>query len=327
MADTYHETKRHSEEIGRDAPARVGAVIVPCSSRKTCAADPLARAVSLPYLPQTALETAWLQRVQSLDRRVTARALYGGRGASLGREASRLAMAPLFIVSAGLGLLEADQLVPSYGLTVADRGEESVSAKVSGRFDPSAWWSAVCSGPMSTSLERALAGLTGKVALLALTRPYAAMLGEELGRMPKDVVAGLRIFGWRVDEALPRTLHRYVMPYDDRLEAVLPGTRCDFAQRALVHFSREVLPLGQCGHQRHADVVKRALSSLTAPARTKRPRATDGEILAWLDAAFETATGVGRLLKRIRDDGIACEQARFTRLYRQAQDARSRARA
>ncbi len=172
----------HYRRFGGSASTKligtVAAVIIPCSNRKRLRPTPEARAVSLHRATQVDLETAWLQRLDKLERVVTAGDLYSGRGALLGRQSARAVSAPLYIASAGLGLVNSDELVPAYGVTVAGRGDDSIRARVIGRFDLAGWWSAVCAGPMSSTLEHVLAGVEGRITLLALTKPYAAMLAE-----------------------------------------------------------------------------------------------------------------------------------------------------
>jgi hypothetical protein len=300
--------------IGR---ATVAAVIAPCSSRKRLESPTRARAVSFPISSQASLETAWLARVETFERVVAAQELYSGRGAALARRAAHKASASLYIVSAGLGLVAGSERVPAYGMTVTRRGDDSIPMRVAGRFDPSAWWSAVCSGPISTTLERVLTQSQGRITLLALTKPYAAMVGAALAALPEELAAGLRIFGWRLQDDLPASLHRSVMNYDARLEASLPGTRNDFAQRAMAHFVDVVLPMGGEDSEAHRRQIEVSLAGLIAPERVARPRATDDEILNWFGQAAQAGGGVGRLLRKIRDQGIACEQSRFARLHGQ----------
>jgi hypothetical protein len=294
----------------------VAAVIAPCSSRKKTPPQTQARAVSLPFTRQPDLETAWLSRLKTFKQLIPAQDLYRGRGACLARLAACKTSAPLYIVSAGLGLVPGNQKVSAYGVTVARRGDDSIPMRTAGQFDSAAWWSAVSSGPVSTTLERLLTQSKGHITLLALTKPYAAMLSDCLTALPRQLTAGLRIFGWRLEDELPSSLHRYIMNYDARLEASLPGTRIDFPQRAMVHFVDMVIPMGGADCEVHRQRVEVALAGLIAPERVARPRASDDEILNWLGQAAQ-AGGGGRLLRRIPDQGMACEQSRFARLHAQ----------
>lgn len=251
--------------------------------------------------------------------KATAGALYAGRGFGLAAQAANLAEAKFYIVSAGLGLVSSDRRVPLYGLTVSGREAESVVARVAGQFDVAAWFSRLLAGPYSDQWTDAAGQGSGRV-LIALTRPYAQMVGDSLSALGPQALARLRIFGASLAPALPTLLRPMLVPYDPRLDAILPGTRADFSQRALLHFVRSVALKGNA-QDRDADhaAVEIALRGVTAPDRMRRPRRTDTEILQLILARLRSQSGIARILRALRDDeGVACEQARFSRLYRAA---------
>ena len=103
------------------------------------------------------------------------------------------------------------------------------------------------------------------------------MVGTSLAALHEELTTGLRIFGWRLQDDLPASLHKSVMNYDARLEAALPGTRNDFAQRAMAHFVDVVLPMGGTDSETHRRRIEGALAGLVAPKRVDRPRASDDE--------------------------------------------------
>ena len=291
------------------------AIIVPCASRKHIAPSEIAGAVTLPRGAQGDIESAWRRRIDELPLACRADELYAGRGFKLARRAAASADAPLYVASAGLGLVAGYQRVPSYGLTVADGVPDSITDRVTGGFDLARWWGAVSRGPFSTAASDLPEGPLPVVA--ALSRPYARMISAELGgvRAPDR----WRLIGTGLEVLLPSAMRDSVMPYDQRLEGIFPGTRADFPQRALVHFVEEVLRCNPTGDiEAHATAVKAALSRAVAPERTRRPRRGDPEIREAIRRRVGSETGIARLLRRLRDeDGIACEQARFGRLYRE----------
>lgn len=294
-------------------------VVVPCASRKSVAPTATATAVSLDYGTQDEVETAWLARIDGLPAACRADELYRGRGFKLAREATLVAKARLYVASAGFGLVAADRRIPTYGLTIADGVRDSVTSRVEGRFDAARWWRAVSRGPMATSLETLSEG--GRPVLVALTHPYARMLADDLARLRcRD---RLRLIGTGLSDVLDPALRGAVMPYDDRLEGLLPGTRSDFPQRALLHFVVEVLrsdPTGTAAD--HSTAVALALSGARAPERAIRPRASDADIRAAIRRRLAGGVGVTRLLNWLRtQDGIACEQGRFGRLYREVAES------
>jgi hypothetical protein len=265
---------------------------------------------------QKHVETAWLHKVRRLSADVPAKEFYAGRGFGLAAEAARMADAKLYVLSAGLGLVPARRHIPVYGLTVAEGHEDSVSEKVSGEFDAAGWFSRMLSSPHSDQWADAARTGSGRI-LIALSRPYAAMVGDSLSALPARTRARLRIFGASLEPALPASLHPALAPYDERLNSIFPGTRSDFSQRAMFHFVRSIA--FKSGPDREADfaAVTAALGRLSFPNRPRRPRRTDDEILRLISRRLRSESGAARMLAALRnDEGIACEQSRFGRLYR-----------
>ena len=312
-----------SRTFAPPAPAPVAAVITICTHRKRAAPSSAGTAVSLPIGAQEAVQSAWVERLRALPANTEASKLYAGRGFGLATQSAELVKSKLYILSAGLGLVPSDRKVPAYGLTVSGGHAESIAARVTGGLDISAWFSALRSGPYSDQWADALGRGSGRV-LVALTRPYAAMVGESLSALEPQVLARLRIFGASLGNALPERLHPALAPYDDRLDAVFPGTRADFAQRAMLHFARHIVHAHDA-QDRDSDyaAVDAALDGIPAPARLRRPRRTDEEILHLISARLRSQPGIARILRALRDEeGIACEQSRFGRLYRIALEGR-----
>jgi len=294
------------------------AILVPCSSRKFVQPAVAATAVALPKGAQAVVETAWARIAADLAADRPASELYGGRGFGLAKTAAALASADLYVVSAGLGLVHSERAIPSYGVTVSDRGDQAIARRVVGRFDPVSWWATVSGSGYSERLAEVTQRHRGLL-LVALTAPYAAMIGAELASLPPKELARLRLFGHGLAGTLPKSLARSVMPYDGRLDAALPGTRTDFAQRALLHFCQHVPVDGSLGAHRCAEAVQDHLAVYVAPTPRVRPRRSDAEMIALIGGHLKSTKGVGRILRLVRDsDGLACEQARFSRLYQLA---------
>lgn len=301
-------------------------VITICTLRKKKRPPFAATPISLPIGPQHAVQTAWMEKLRALRPELLAGALYAGRGFGLATQAAEIAEGRLYIISAGLGLVAADRQVPVYGLTVSNGYAESVASRISNEFDVGAWFSNLLSGPHSDQWTDVLGQSSGRV-LIALTRPYAEMVGNSLSELEPQALARLRIFGASLAPALPAALRPSLVPYDDRLDAILPGTRADFSQRAVLHFTR-LVAVNRNSYDRDADyaAVEAALSAVTPPERVLRPRRNDAEILQLILARLHTQSGIARILRALRDeDGVACEQSRFSRLYRTAMELREAA--
>jgi hypothetical protein len=305
----------------------VAVVITICAHRKRTRPPAESTPVSLPIGPQQTVQTAWIERMRTLPTDTAAGVLYTGRGFGLATQAAKIAKAKLYILSAGLGLVASDQQVPLYGLTVTGRHAESIATRVTGEFDVAAWFSSLLSGPHSDQWADALAHGPGRI-LIALTRPYAQMVGTSLSALGPHALTRLRIFGASLGPVLPPVLRPALAPYDARLDAILPGTRADFSQRALLHFVRLITVKCDTHDDRHADyaAVEAELRGVAAPDRLRRPRRTDSEIVQLIIARLQSQSGIARILRALRDDeGVACEQARFSRLYRTALQQRTAA--
>ncbi|MBB4423890.1 hypothetical protein GGD66_002434 [Bradyrhizobium sp. CIR48] len=152
---------------------------------------------------------------------------------------------------------------------------------------------------------------------MALSRPYAEMVGASLADAPSKMLERLRIFGTSLEAALPANLHAAIAPYDERLNAIFPGTRTDFAQRAMLHFARSVAIKPSKGREDDFAAVRSSLKTLKLPRLVQRPRLTDEEILAVIKRRLRMQSGAARMLAALRhEEGVACEQSRFGRLYR-----------
>lgn len=290
------------------------AVISNCTMRK--AAGP---SIGLGDISQAGGVLATAQRWNSLVKRTPpmcpAGKLYKGRSIADAAAATAALEGKMFVVSAGLGLVATDDLVPNYDLTVAP-GSELARLLARERLQPRHWWAAITEerhSPLSTLIS-------GCAAYLALPASYLRMLRDDLESLPTAAKEHLRIFTSEAGRAeVPEWLSSCVMPYDDRLETVpgFDGTRADFPQRALRHFVESLR-----GHKvRQADGRHAVLKSLSSQQRRTLPervRASDDEIRALLREQWVACAGSGtRLLRYLRDDAkVSCEQGRFRTLWR-----------
>lgn len=267
--------------------------------------------------PQAQVAAAWRHRLAQETALVQADHLYKGRAFSVARTAAARLGADFGVLSAGLGYIAGATAVPGYDLTVRDRGAASVRARMIGPFDPAAWWQAMAAGPYSGDLLAAVVGRD--VVLVALSRPYLEMLADDLVAVARARPGVLRLFGLSLARATPSALRPYVMPYDERLERLgQPGTRSDFAPRALAHFIDHVMPAAD-GLAGQASYVETCLSRVPKAERRRDRRRGDDETLKGVIRELATREGFrsGLVLRALRDSaGWACEQSRFMQLYR-----------
>lgn len=291
-----------------------------CSKRKRAEADSALYARDLDADDTCAVATAWGERLTKAPAHIPAGDLYAGRGFVEARRAATHLKADLAVVSAGLGLVEATTLAPSYSLTTVSRDADSILAKT--ESSAAAWWGALqAASPFSSSAPEHETGLI----LAGLSSPYLSMVAEEWSRWPAERLSRLRLFSKERPSGVAEALAPSWMPYDDRLDAAgadLAGTQGDFAQRALRHFATALG--GSSDTVADHDQVLSALDGLQARNTPVRHRLTDEAVLQLIHAHWETVGGrSGAMLRHLRGAlGFACEQGRFKDLFKQAAAAR-----
>src|SRR5690606_27157662 len=110
-------------------------VITSCTNRKR---KPISAGLHFSELPEGDLESvakSWCTLLGKASAEYEAAEIYGGRSFQDSVRAATESGAKLLIVSAGLGLVEAGQKVPSYGCTTLAASPDSVSKKISGELN------------------------------------------------------------------------------------------------------------------------------------------------------------------------------------------------
>lgn len=260
------------------------------------------------------LAESWQQFVDRAPPVSRVQSLYQGRTiADTVATATHLG-ASWYVISAGLGLVNSDQLVPAYECTVASGSELSRRLEHAGATTVD-WWQAITAS-QPYPLSRLIASCP---TLLALPSAYLRMVHDDLTQVSSAKARQLRIFTSTAGAKLvPETLSSCVMPYDDRLESVqgYAGTRSDFAQRALRHFVEALeatpLPLEDARAKVSASLIRRP-----RPQRSPGKRMSDDELRQVLTAVWVQHDGSStRLLRHLRDEArISCEQKRFSRIW------------
>ncbi len=283
-------------------------IITPCTSRKR--QPPQISAAALLPGTQQDLCRAWLRAIRKETPERCAADLYSGRAFVLAKQAAGMLGADFAIVSAGLGVVMSSTKVPSYDLTISRGG---LTNKLRGGFDPVKWWRTISKGPYAIDFEAVLRNRP--LVLVCLSRAYAPLLQDALESVPTN---RLRIFGAGLGCVLPTSVRPCLLPYDLRLDAGTPGTRGDFAQRALLHYVSVIHGVDAMSIDEERAAVLAELAKAPKPKPPpKRPRADDDAIRAVIARLLPTI-GPRRsaMLRHLRDvEGLACEQRRFYNLF------------
>lgn len=273
-----------------------------------------------------ALAESWARQLVRAKSQSVAADLYVGRSVADAKLVANLCPGELMIVSAGLGLIVGKTIVPNYQLTVVDGVGSIRPWLIRNNYQSGQWWSALNSAlgnvaPISARISEAR---PNDLFLIALPSTYIELISNDFSQVQPEKAANVRIFTSTAGvNLLPKHLTQCAMPYDDRLEGIggYSGTRSDFPQRAMRHFVERLQAHG-LGAADGAHAVRMAMASSRGKQIPRRTRLDDGEI-SKLIAANWTATGgsASRLLRVLRDDNlVACEQSRFSSLWRQVRD-------
>ncbi len=303
-------------------------IVLSCTKRKRIgdASYPRLREVFTGDVEQRAAR--WISRIDGADASRPARDLYAGEywraGMGLAARASRLCPSSTWVLSAGLGLINLDDQIPAYGATFASGQEDSVVVKSDGAPASEVrrrWWSALASwqGPVGPGRPRRIADLAADRAasIVVCAGPdYLAAIRPELVDT-LNVLGGERLllFG----SGAPETgLEGAWVRVPGQLRLRFGGSMSSTSVRAASAVIDEIAESGVLsGDQARSLVV--SWCDATAPLpRPERKRLSDLDVALWIvsdSKAHPGSANKSSSLRRFRDDGLACEQARFGRLF------------
>ena len=293
-------------------------VVTNCTARKKAGMPLVPFAPKGESIRQVAEE--WRVSLAAQSSRLQAGRMYVGRSILEARNVSQDIGAPLFIVSAGIGLVKSDEPIPGYDMSASGKASELAVTLTRLGVSKSDWWLLLAYGKGFGWLLREN---PDAIVLVSLPSEYLDMVLGELEALPSGDLARVWVFTSPAGQKkIGRVPGLPLLPYDERLEAVAgyAGTRSDFPQRALKHFviglKGHELPIDKASH-----LVAASLSGFACKALPQRRRMDDGEILGLIRQAWDSIGGnSSKLLRHLRDtELVSCEQGRFSRLRRQVE--------
>ena len=302
------------------------AIVTTCTNRKKASPHPLLCANDLPKGDQQSLLFNWAGRVEKASERIPAIHLYSGRGFSEIRKVTHNKSIDLWVVSAGLGLINGDKNVPPYNLTISPSAQDSVQNRLSvGSFDPKSWWKGLNKQlhNRETPLSDLIKDCKDTIFIISLPQTYLSFISLDLFNLEAKDLLKVRFLGLNSRIPMPFEFRHYYIPYDERFDgpdSPNPGTRADFSQRVTRHFIENILSKNpHSTPTEHANSVLNTLSKMRQPSKFNRTQKTDDQIKVLIIKNWETAKGSGaRSLRILRDqESVACEQGRFANLFRE----------
>lgn len=293
-------------------------IVTSCSSTKKVSVPAALYAARYRSRTPDAFARTWVRNVRAASDLYAARDVYGGPAIASATKSASILACDLYFVSAGMSLVDGDQSIPGYDLTVSPGSASAPAPLRAGSATAADWWSALNKAYGVINPFASLLSKHDGLILVALPSTYVRMVEQDLLALTVPNRKRLRLVTVG-SPVLAADLQSQVIRYDARLgdlEGVPQGTQSSAVQRALVHFSSL---LKNRPEAIAIDVQRRwvddALARATPKVRPLRLAQTDAEIAKWLrqqDPRGERAQSV--LLRLLRAAGLACEQKRFRRI-------------
>ncbi|MDC3141608.1 hypothetical protein OBA40_09655 [Alphaproteobacteria bacterium] len=257
------------------------------------------------------LSSEWVKSVNKTTPLCLGRNLYNGVGfrklfKSLGDE-------NFFIISAGLGLINSTDNIPSYKCTVAEGKKGSIGNHLKEKLDVKEWWNYLVNTKYSRGLIYENINEYDLI-LFSLTSDYLRMVSEDLNKITKKFY----IFTGNKDLAIKLGFEKNLMPYTevfDGPDGNLRGTNRDFPQRTHVDFLNRLKKYNNFNEAYQS--VEIDMKQWSAPIKHNNAKKTDEEILKLIQFHENKYAKVSELLHFFRHElKVACEEKRFKTLYR-----------
>jgi len=225
----------------------------------------------------------------------------------------------LWACSAGYGLIPASAPVMPYHATLTPGQADSVPG------NSAAWWSELSQWPgpepsLARSIQALVAEDPGAVFLLVLSRNYLNACGPDVAAARARISNPGQLMIVSAGTRPEGDLADLMIPADARLQARFGGTR-----RALnARIGGHLLSAGIRDAAEATEHMRQLLAEQPPVPRYDRVRQSDREVLERIAErlAHEPGASANRLLREFRDAGLACEQHRFSRLFRTLAEAR-----
>jgi hypothetical protein len=305
-------------------------VITNCTGRKSQKPDPkLRRTPKLnAYQDIDQCASIWANSIRDAKQLIRAGDLYQGRTIVDSKFVGDSLNADTYVISAGLGLVSTQDLIPSYELTVIESSPFGQQLKKSG-YSNQDWWKKINGSLKKTNrpLSKLITNGRYKQIFIALPSTYLEMIQNDLWSANPKILNKVFIFTSSYGvKFIPDEWKHQALPYDERLEDVksgYAGIRSDFPQRAMRHF---VATIWSKSNSLETNIKKtnRSLRKLKKPVLPERIKVDDAAIIRIIKKNWKSKLGNSQdLLRLIRDEAlVSCEESRFRRLCAEVRNSK-----
>ena len=260
----------------------------------------------------------WSNIIENSKPKHIADNLYSGGGFK--KLSKNLSDNSFYIVSAGLGLINSNTLIPSYECTVSRGKINSIVDFFNGEFNLDEWWKFLISTKYSSGSIHQITANADYI-FISVTADYLKMIANDL----KSIEKPFYIFTGSAELALELGFKKNLMPYNevfDGPDGTLRGTNRDFPQRSHADFIRR-LKLFNNNFEKAYMSVKNDMRNWRPPTKHNNAKKSDEEIFNLIKSHEGKFTKVSDLLHYFRYElKVACEEKRFKSLYKNFKEQR-----
>lgn len=313
-------------------------LIVNCTSRKkSVIPKPLCARTLMAKTPVKRLEE-WVKRRETVQtEEYRASDLYAGDhwyvSKTIPEEATQVGLnVRLWVCSAGYGLVRASDFIKPYSVTFTPSHPDSVMPQVTEYAKHSffsKWWSGLCyhsvlsGGPQS--IRDIAAAEPDAPIIVAASAPYLLAIAHDLleAKAVLESQELISIFSSALAVKQFKNLKSSFLQTDARFEAIVGGTRsalnARIARIVFRNLSANTLPTTT-----HLNWVLKKLGTDLPPLRRfDRRKLSNDEVHQFISKERRNDPSIckTRLLRKLRSEGAACEQKRFSEIYTRVLEA------
>lgn len=233
----------------------------------------------------------------------------------------------VWVCSAGYGLISTEAEVVPYSATFSSNQPDSISEGISTTNGNIAgeWWSLLTRwtsgfGKQPRSLVAIARAFPKSPIVVAASETYLRAIHDDLVGARNHLSNPDLLAILSAGSKQPGDLTSNLVPFDARLQPFVGGALRSLNVRVLEHLlssTREIPSLSQLKRR-----VSRIMQSLPEFAKVDRQNITDKDVRRFIEESLEQDGQAKRtrLLRNLRDKGMACEQHRFAALYQEVRE-------
>jgi hypothetical protein len=262
----------------------------------------------------------WRSAIEKQVPTIAARECYAGDAWTQAIAAEKVSpsRSQLWVISAGLGLVSADEVISNYSATFVNNELDSVAADLRGKID---WWNLLVEWRRKSTGIGCITDLASvnpkSVLIVAVSSSYFSVVKDDLISARAALASPDQLLVISAGTRPVKSLGVSLLPIDARFENLVGGARATLNARMLRHIVQEKRN-GRIRAPQISEYLSAVATTLDSPRSFERRPLDDKQIAAFIRKRSKSVPrfSASALLRILRDQGLACEQKRFHRIYK-----------